>query len=160
MLSFLLSNKKTALFRSLVVGRRQVCLPVIPLLFVPASRQKPLQVHVLYLSAVTGGTCRSLTVSDCCSHGSVRLSEAMFDLPLLLPSQPAKPEWFSGVFSVNSHMQMYSLRHCVLFLCTGFMLTHLHQFVNRKKARRTGIFSYSPHSADLSFIVTIICGLL
>ena len=117
-------------------------------------------VHLLYLSAVTGGTCRSLTVSDCCSHGSVRLSEAMFDLPLLLPSQPAKPEWFSGVFSVNSHMQMYSLRHCVLFLCTGFMLTHLHQFVNRKKARRTGIFSYSPHSADLSFIVTIICGLL
>ena len=158
--SFLLSNKKTALFRSLVVGRRQVCLPVIPLLFVPASRQKPLQVHVLYLSAVTGGTCRSLTVSDCCSHGSVRLSEAMFDLPLLLPSQPAKPEWFSGVFSVNSHMQMYSLRHCVLFLCTGFMLTHLHQFVNRKKARRTGIFLYSPHSADLSFIITIICGLL
>ncbi len=71
-----------------------------------------------------------------------------------------KPEWFSGVFSVNSHMQMYSLRHCVLFLCTGFMLTHLHGFVNRKKARRTGIFSYSPHSADLSFIVTIICGLL
>ena len=113
-----------------------------------------------YSSAITGGTCRSLTVSDCCSHGSVRLSEAMFDLPLLLPSQPAKPEWFSGVFSVNSHMQMYSLRHCVLFLCTGFMLTHLHQFVNRKKARRTGIFSYSPHSADLSFIVTIICGLL
>jgi hypothetical protein len=90
----------------------------------------------------------------------VRLSEAMFDLPLLLPSQPAKPEWFPGVFSVNLRMQMYSLRHCVLFLCTGFMLTHLHQFVNRKKARRTGIFSYSPHSADLSFIVTIICGLL
>ena len=36
----------------------------------------------------------------------------------------------------------------------------LTEFVNRKKARRTGIFSYSPHSADLSFIVTIICGLL
>lgn len=117
---------------------------MIPLLFVPASRQKPLQVHVLYLSAVTGGTCRSLTVSDCCSHGSVRLSEAMFDLPLLLPSQPAKPEWFPGVFSVNLRMQMYSLRHCVLFLCTGFMLTHLHQFVNRKKPAVRGFFIFSP----------------
>ena len=84
--------KKLPYSAPVAVGRRQVCLPVIPLLFVPASRQKPLQVHVLYLSAVTGGTCRSLTVSDCCFHGSVRLSEAMFDLPLLLPSQPAKPE--------------------------------------------------------------------
>jgi len=51
----------------------------------------------------------------------VRLSEAMFDLPLLLPSQPAKPEWFPGVFSVNLRMQMYSLRHCVFILCTAFV---------------------------------------
>jgi hypothetical protein len=31
-----------------------------------------------------------------------------------------------------------------LLLCASFMLTHLHGFVNRKKARRTGIFHILP----------------
>lgn len=119
---------------------------MIPLLFVPASRQKPLQVHVLYLSAVTGGNLSQ--------PYRFRLLFSRFGAPLGSHVRLAPPplslqnrNGFRGL--VNSHMQMYSLRHCVLFLCTGFMLTHLHQFVNRKKARRTGIFSYSPHSAKL-----------
>ena len=92
---------------------------MLPLLFICASQHRPHQVHsyiLIYLTAVTGGSCRSLGTILC------------FGAPLRshLPSISACLLSAMGNFSVGAKYR-YSLRHCV-FLCV--MLTYSLKFVN------------------------------
>ena len=82
--------------------------PVLPLLFICASQHRPHQVHsyiLIYLTAVTGGSCRSLGTILC------------FGAPLgsHLPHIPVCLLSAQGDFSVDTKYR-YSLRHCVFYV--------------------------------------------
>ena len=114
--------------------------PVLPLLFICASQHRPHQVHsyiVIYLTAVTGGSCRSLGTILC------------FGAPLgsHLPHIPVCLLSAQGDFSVDTKYR-YSLRHCV-FLCV--MLTYSLKFVNTLfcEFKRLHIFQELPQNEVL-----------
>ena len=105
---------------------------MLPLLFIPASRQKPHQVQqILYPSAITGGP---VTACRCPLNGTFNpvqqcLSEAIFHLCLHIPLSLGTPyiKKFSGDFPVVwcTH---------VLSSSTSFpyekIVTHFRWFVN------------------------------
>ena len=111
MLGFLPHYKERLLKVSLQKANKRVTTSV---LFRARARNLSKYQSFRYSSAITGGTCRSLSLVT-----SVRCSKAIFQMHSIHPSQPGH---FRGselfcfparrMFSEN-FLQMYSLSHCL-----------------------------------------------